>query len=171
MDLMFKLSDLQEFQALDPIISKDCTTLVLVSMPSEVSHQENFYFADPANRFWVLMEILFHMPTATRQEKLELLAVHHIGIWSVIRSCLRYKSREDTMEDIVVNDMQSFLARYPQINRIVCVSHDTMRLLQEADPQAALMAAYVPSPSTDDLWYDSVDQLIPEYAKAFGVVQ
>lgn len=75
------------------------------------------------------------------------------------------------MEDIVVNDMQSFLAQYPQINRIVCVSHDTMRLLQEADPQAALMAAYVPSPSTDDLWYDSVDQLIPEYAKAFGVVQ
>lgn len=166
---MFKLSELQEYTALDPIISEDCTTLVLVSMPSVKSEQENFYFSDSGSRFWPIMSLLFRMPARTREEQMTLLKKNHIGIWSIIKSCLRYFSRDDTMEDIVLNDIESFLDSHPNINRIVCVSHDSMRLLQEADPRAALMAFYVPSPSEDDSWYDSMDQLIPEYAKAFGI--
>lgn len=166
---MFKLSELQEYTALDPIISEDCKTLVLDSMPSVKSEQDNFYFSDSSSRFWPILAVLYKMPAKTREEQMALLQKNHIGIWSIIKTCLRYCSRDDTMEDIVLNDIEAFLKQYPNINRIVCVSHDSMRLLQEADPRAALMAFYVPSPSMDDLWYDNLDQLIPEYAKAFGI--
>ncbi len=169
--MMFSPSDLQEFTALPPIVSDDDTTLILMSMPSVDSHRENFYFADASNRFWPLMSAICHMPAQTREQCMQLLKTNHIAMWSVIKSCLRYESREDTMEDIVLNDMEGFLARYPKIDRILCVGHDTLRLLQEADPAAALISAYVPSPSAADLWYDSDEKLMPEYAKALGVIR
>lgn len=167
--MMFSPNDLQEYTALDPIVSQDSTTLVLMSMPSVDSEREKFYFADTSNRFWPLMGTIYQMPVETREQRLELLSANHIAMWSVIKSCLRYLSREDTMQDIVLNDIPAFLAQYPKIDRIVCISHDTLRLLQEADPQAALMASYVPSTSAADLWYDSIEKLIPEYSRALGV--
>ncbi len=169
--MMFSPSDLQEFTALPPIVSDDDTTLILDSMPSVDSHREKFYFADTSNRFWPVMSAICHMPAKTKEQRRELLKAHHIALWSVIKSCLRYESREDTMEDIVLNDMEGFLARYPKIDRIVCVGHDTLRLLEEADPAAAQLAAYVPSASAADLWYDSDEKLMPQYAKAIGVLR
>lgn len=73
------------------------------------------------------------------------------------------------MQDIVLNDIHGFLQTYPTITRIVCISHDTLRLLQQADPAAAAMAVYVPSTSAADLWYDSVEKLMPEYRRALGL--
>lgn len=167
---MFHFSDLQEFTALDPIISDDCTTLILMSMPGVDSEREKFYFSEPHSQFWPLMSVIYHMPADNREERLQLLNTNHIGIWSIIKSCLRFQSREETIDDIVLNDMKGFLKTYPNITRIVCISHNTMRLLQEADPQAAVMASDVPSPSEDDLWFESVDTLIPEYSRALGVL-
>ncbi|WP_283651380.1 DNA-deoxyinosine glycosylase [Ileibacterium valens] len=166
---MFNDSDLQEYRALAPAIYPDCTTLVLVSMPSVDSEVDQFYFADSSNRFWPVMGAIFNMPSETKEERLAILEQNHVGIWSVVKSCMRYLSREDTMQDIVLNDISGFLKEHPSIKRIVCVSHDALRLLQEADGQAAAIACYVPSPSAADLWYDSVEKLAPEYQKAFGL--
>lgn len=167
--MKYREGGLQEFQALDPIVSEDCTTLILMSMPSVKSEQEKFYFADQSNRFWSLMSTIYKMPVKTKEDCLDLLHRNHIAMWSVIQTCLRYRSREDTMQDIVLNDIPAFLKKYPAIRRIVCISHDTLRLLQQADPHAAAMAYYVPSTSAADLWYDVVDKLLPEYARALGV--
>lgn len=166
---MFDMKELQEFTALDPIVSDTSTTLILMSMPSVEAHKQNFYFADPSNRFWTILSVLYDMPAKTKPQCLALLEKQHIALWSVIQSCLRYESREDTMQDIVLNDIPAFLAKYPGIQHIICISHDTLRLLQEVDPKAAAMAVYVPSASAADLWYDSIESLIPEYAKALGV--
>lgn len=73
------------------------------------------------------------------------------------------------MQDIVLNDIPGFLAAHPAISRIVCISHDTMRLLKEADYSAAAEAVYVPSTSAADLWYDSVEKLMPDYKRALGL--
>lgn len=166
--MMFNRNDLQEYTALDPIVSDRSTTLILMSMPSVESEKEKFYFADSSNRFWHVMSVIYHMPVDTKEQCLDLLSANNIAVWSVIKSCWRYLSREDTMQDIILNDIPEFLARYPRIRRIVCISHDTLQLLQQADPKAAQIASYVPSTSAADLWYDSVDKLIPEYARALG---
>lgn len=167
---MFQFSDLQEFNALDPIISDDCTILILISMPGVDSVREKFYFSEPHSQFWPLMALLCHMQADTQEERLHLLEKNHIGLWSVIKSCLRFQSREGTIEDIVLNDMKGFLNTYPNISRIVCIGHTTMRLLQEAHPQAAVMASDVSSPSEDDLWFESVEKLVPEYSRALGIL-
>ena len=166
---MFKESDLQEYNALPPAIYPGCQTLVLVSMPSVDSEIDQFYFADSSNRFWPVMGAIFNMPCETHEERLAILEKNHIGIWSVVKSCLRYLSREDTMQDIVLNDISGFMKEHPQISRILCVSHDALRLLQEADGAAGALAVYVPSPSAADLWYDSVEKLMPVYNRAMGI--
>lgn len=167
--MMFDETNLQEYTALDPIVYPDSTTLILMSMPSVDSEREQFYFADESNRFWPLMSAIYHMPVQTKEQRLELLKSNHLAMWSVVKSCLRYLSREDTMQDIVLNDIPGFLQEHPAINRIICISHDTLRLLKEADYQAAQEAVYVPSTSAADLWYDSVEKLLPEYQEALGV--
>lgn len=166
---MFENTDLQEYKALDPIVFPDSKILILMSMPSVDSEMEKFYFADESNRFWPLMSAIYKMPVETKEQRLELLKDNHIAMWSVVKSCLRYLSREDTMQDIVLNDISQFLAEHPTIERIVCISHDTIRLLKEADYNAAQEAVYVPSTSAADLWYDSVEKLLPDYKKALGV--
>lgn len=166
---MFNVSDLQEYTALPPAVFEGCETLVLVSMPSVDSERDQFYFADSSNRFWPVMGAIFQMPCETREQRIEILKKNKIGIWSVVKSCMRYLSREDTMQDIVLNDISGFLKEHPGIHRILCVSRDALRLLQEADYNAASMAVYVPSPSAADLWYDSVEKLMPEYQRALGL--
>lgn len=166
---MFDATNLQEYTALDPVVYPDSTTLILMSMPSVDSERENFYFADPGNRFWPLMGAIYQMPVETNEERLEILKKNKLALWSVVKSCMRYLSREDTMQDIVLNDIQGFLKEHPSISRIVCISHDTMRLLKEADYFAAQEAVYVPSTSAADLWYDSVEKLMPDYKRALGV--
>lgn len=166
---MFNESDLQEYTALDPIVYPDSEILILMSMPSVDSENAKFYFADESNRFWPLMSAIYQMPASTQEERLELLKKNRIAMWSIVKSCLRYLSRENTMQDIVLNDIHAFLAEHPGIHRIVCISHDTLRLLKEADYQASQEAVYVPSTSAADLWYDSVEKLLPEYRKALGV--
>jgi hypoxanthine-DNA glycosylase len=166
---MFNTSDLQEYTALDPIVYDNSEILILMSMPSVDSEMDRFYFADESNRFWPLMSAIYQMPAETKEQRLNLLKTNKIALWSVVKSCLRYLSRENTMQDIVLNDIQGFLQEHPTIQRIVCVSHDTLLLLKEADYEASQEAVYVPSPSAADLWYDSVEKLIPEYTRALGV--
>lgn len=166
---MFDGTNLQEYTALDPIVYPDSTTLILMSMPSVDSEREQFYFADPGNRFWPLLGAIYQMPVETKEERLEVLKQNKLALWSVVKSCLRYLSREDTMQDIVLNDIPGFLSEHPAISRIVCISHDTMALLKEADYNAASEAVYVPSTSAADLWYDSVEKLMPDYKRALGV--
>ncbi len=165
---MILFKDLQPCTALDPIIFSDTTTLILVSMPGMESLRTKFYFMDTDSCFWPLMSLIYRMPIVNKEDRLKLLHQNRLGIWSIIKSCLRYKSRDDTLEDLVLNDIQSFLTDYPNINRILCTSHEAMRLLQEVDPKAALMASCVPSPSIYDLWFESIEKLVPEYKKVLG---
>ena len=166
---MYDTTDLQQYTALAPAVWENSQILFLVSMPSVDSENDNFYFADSDHRFWPTLSAVYNMPCSTKEECLQILQQNNLAIWSVVKSCLRHMSRENTMQDIVLNDMAGFLAQYPNISRIICVSRDVEVLLKEADPAAAEMAVYVPSPSAADLWYDSVEKLVPEYSRALGL--
>lgn len=161
-------SDLQQYLSLAPVVYADPEYLILTSMPSVDSHLANFYFADSDNRFWPLLGTIYNMPYATDQERLAICEKNHLAIWSAVKSCLRYLSREDTMQDIVPNNIQGFLSQYPTIKKILCVSRETQHMVQEwiYDPQVQI--CYVPSTSAADLWYDSVEKLLPDWSAALN---
>lgn len=159
---------LQEYTALAPVVFEQPEILILTSMPSVDSHLANFYYADPDNRFWPLLGAIYQMPCQTQSERLAICQQNHIALWSVVKSCLRHLSREDTMQDIQLNNMQEFLNEYPSITRVLCVSHRTENLFNECAYVPNGQVFYVPSPSAADLYYDSVEKLMPEWQRALG---
>lgn len=161
--------ELQEYTSLAPVVYEDPQILILVSMPSVDSHLANFYYADRSNRFWPTLSALYHMPAETEEQQREICKVHHLALWSVVKSCLRHLSEEDTMQDVQLNNIQGFLDQYPTITKILCVSHDAENLVKDAVWDTNVEIGYLPSPSAADLWYDSVEKLLPRYAEALGV--
>ena len=103
-----------------PSIDENCTTIILGSMPSVKSLEQQQYYAHPQNRFWKLMAIFFNegiIPTIY-QERLELLRKNHIALWDSIDSCIREGSLDSAICDEVPNDFKALFAKYPKIKTI-----------------------------------------------------
>lgn len=168
---MMNEENLQKYTALAPVVFNDPKVLILVSMPSVDSHLADFYYADSDNRFWPMLSAIYNMPAVTNEERLSLCRENHIALWSVVKSCLRHLSREDSMQDIVLNDIPKFLGEHPTIERIVCMSRDTQRLVDEEKWAIDVPIFYGPSTSAADLWYDSVEKLVPVWSQSLGVTE
>lgn len=166
---MYDQAGLQQYTALAPLVFPNSKYLFLVSMPSVDSEATKTYFGDPANHFWKVLSLIYGMPIETREEKIALCEKNQIAIWSIVKSCLRHMSREDTMQDIVLNDIQGFLNEHPTIQKILCVSHETKHLLDESNYMGNLEVEYVPSPSGADLYYEEPSKLVPRYKQALGI--
>jgi double-stranded uracil-DNA glycosylase len=104
-----------------PIANQDAKTLILGSMPSIKSLQEQQYYAHPKNAFWPIMANLFNfelsLDYAARCQQLKL---HQIAVWDVLKSCRRHGSLDQHIEpdSMVANDFNSFLKQHDQIQRI-----------------------------------------------------
>lgn len=47
---------------LKPIYNKDSKILILGTMPSVKSRENNMYYAHPKNRFWLVLSQIFNEP-------------------------------------------------------------------------------------------------------------
>ena len=71
-----------------PEYQKDDTILILGSIPSPKSREEQFYYAHPQNRFWRVLATIFNEDTPISiNDKKDFLKRHHIALWDVIASC------------------------------------------------------------------------------------
>ena len=72
-----------------PVIDDKCTSLILGSIPSVKSRENNFYYSNPQNRFWkILSEITGKnfIPMTIDEKKEELLRLH-IALYDVFSTC------------------------------------------------------------------------------------
>lgn len=166
-------SDLQTYTALPPLVFEDSEYLFLMTMPSFDSEARKFYFADSGNHFWKVMAAIYKMPAETSEERTALCKANKIAIWSVLKSCKRHLSQQDTTTDEVYNDMAGFLKEHPTIKKLICVSrmaeHEIDR--ENWNFPADVQVCYVPSPSGADFMYEHLDELVPLYARALDRAQ
>lgn len=106
---------------LPPSIDKNCTILILGSMPGVTSLKTQQYYAHPQNRFWKiifrLLENSTEIPT-NYQKKLTTLLHHHIALWDSIDSCERIGSLDSDIKNEKGSDIISLIAAYPNIKTI-----------------------------------------------------
>ena len=104
-----------------PSINKDCTHLILGSMPGISSLQAQQYYAHPQNRFWPKKTRLLtdqdKVPT-DYHDRLNLLLRHHIALWDSIDTCERSGSLDSAIHDEQGNDFSQLLDHYPSIHTI-----------------------------------------------------
>ena len=71
----------------DPIFDENSEILILGTLPSVKSREQNFYYGHPQNRFWKVIAALFCEPVPERiPEKKDLLLKHHIALDSSIKN-------------------------------------------------------------------------------------
>ena len=94
----------------DPVYDENSRVLILGSLPSVKSREQNFYYGHPQNRFWRLIAALRgeNVPQ-TVTEKTDLLLRSRIAVWDVIAECDIIGSSDSAIRNAVPADIRPIL--------------------------------------------------------------
>lgn len=96
----------------EPIYDENSRILILGSFPSVESRERQFYYAHPKNRFWkVLAGITGVAEPVAIEEKRRLLIERGIALWDVIKSCDIEGSSDNSIRNVIPNDMDVIFRR------------------------------------------------------------
>lgn len=93
-----------------PVWDENSRILILGSIPSPKSRENNFYYAHPRNRFWPVMQSLFNVKLESVSEKKELLLNNHIALWDVLKSCEIDGAADGSIKNPQPNDIKSIIS-------------------------------------------------------------
>ncbi len=93
-----------------PLYDENSKVLILGSFPSVKSREQMFFYGHPQNRFWKVISAVMgaNVPTSI-EEKKQLLHAKHIALWDVIASCDITGSSDNSIKNVVVNDLTEIL--------------------------------------------------------------
>lgn len=101
---------MKQYHNIPPVYNHDSQILILGSFPSVKSREGQFFYHHPQNRFWKVLEALYHYPPLSSiEDKKDFLLEHHIAVWDVIESCDIQGSSDSSIENVFVNDIKSLL--------------------------------------------------------------
>ncbi len=104
-----------------PIAGEDAHILLLGSMPSVKSLEQQQYYAHPRNAFWPIMSELFGINKELKYEqRCENLIANQIALWDVLKVCKRQGSLDQHIESnsMVVNDFNTLFQQQQNIKQI-----------------------------------------------------
>lgn len=149
-----------------PIYHEHSKILILGSLPSVKSREQNFYYGHRQNRFWkVISELFSESLPKTIDEKRDMLLRHDIAIWDVIYSCDIKGSSDSSIRNVTPTDIAS-LIRKTQISHIYCNGKMAGKLYAEfQEKNTGIPAVVLPSTSPANAAY-SEECLIQEWRRA-----
>lgn len=147
---------------LNPIYDQNSKVLILGSMPSTISREYHFYYANKSNRFWKIIETLFSVKLEDNQQKENFLIQNKIALWDVIKSCDIEGSSDSTIKNIVVNDIPMILNK-SNIQCVFCTGKKAYELFKKYF-KIDIEVIYLPSPSSANA-VKSLEELIVDYKK------
>lgn len=103
-----------------PLYNEESTILILGSLPSVKSREQQFFYGHPQNRYWKLIARLFDEPEPTTiEEKKALVLKHHIAMWDTIYSCDIKGSSDSSIKNVVPTDLKAIVDN-SKITRVFC---------------------------------------------------
>lgn len=138
----------------EPVFDENSKILILGSLPSVKSRENQFYYGHPQNRFWRLLAVLFDSEVpATIQEKKAFLLCHHIALWDVIAQCDILGSSDSSIRNVIPNDM-SVILKHASIHRIYVNGNKAYELYEKyCYPACGRKAVRLPSTSPANAAY------------------
>ncbi|MBT8129110.1 MAG: DNA-deoxyinosine glycosylase [Gammaproteobacteria bacterium] len=104
-----------------PIANRHAIILILGSMPSIKSLQEQQYYAHPRNSFWpILTTLLAGKTDLDYEQRKSLLLENRIALWDVLNTCQRKGSLDSSIrnETTIVNDFNTFFKDHSGIEAV-----------------------------------------------------
>lgn len=147
----------------DPIVYDNPKFLVLGSLPSIKSLDNAEYYAHPQNRFWKVLSVVFNESIDTYDEKKEILRKNHIALWDVVKSADRNGSSDSSIRNVIPNEVDKFVLKYPTIEKILCTGTLAYSLCLKYFSNINVEIVKLPSPSPANASY-SIEKLVNIYA-------
>lgn len=96
----------------DPVVDERTRVLVLGSLPGERSLARQEYYANPQNRFWMLMSGVTGVDLVALDyaARLEALLASGVGLWDVVAEAQREGSLDQRIRGHVGNDLPGLAA-------------------------------------------------------------
>lgn len=153
----------------EPVYDEWSRILILGTLPSVKSRENQFYYGHPQNRFWKVIAVLTDETVpVTVEEKKELLIRNRIAIWDVIQSCRIIGSSDSSIQDVVVNDFSRILES-AKIERIYANGGKAYELYRKyALEQAGREIIKLPSTSPANAGY-SLERLCAEWRQRINI--
>lgn len=147
----------------EPVIDNHSNILILGSFPSVKSREVSFYYGNKNNRFFKVLSNIFHEDFyhVDIETKKKLLSKYHIALFDVIKSCDIKGSSDSSITNVVVNDIEDLLQRYP-IKKIIVNGNKAYELFTKYFPN--LEVTLLPSTSSANAKY-SLEELTTIYQK------
>ncbi len=147
---------------LSPIYNKNSEILILGSMPSKLSREKNFYYANKQNRFWKIMEELYNINFSSNNDKMEFLLKNKIALWDVFKEVDIKGSSDSSIKNAKINNL-NIIFETANIKKIFCTGKKAYDFLIK-NSNIKLPIIYLPSPSSANANY-KLNDLIEIYAQ------
>ncbi|MCH5179601.1 MAG: DNA-deoxyinosine glycosylase [Erysipelotrichales bacterium] len=151
-------------QCFEPIYDNNCNILILGSIPSVKSLENNFYYMHPRNQFWKILDAVFYdaQPTFTllvenyrnnksdknREAIKQLLLTNNIALFDVINNCEGKGSLDINIDNKSINTNENEISKILQItNKVFLNGEKAYSLFIKMFPQLKEVAIKLPSTS------------------------
>ena len=133
----------------EPVYDRASEILILGTLPSVKSRENNFYYGHKQNRFWKVLATLLKEPVPdTIEEKKAMLLAHRIALWDVIQSCDIKGSSDSSIKNVQPTDIGMILEK-TNITRIYANGNKAGQLYKRYQfPVTGIEAMVLPSTST-----------------------
>lgn len=132
----------------EPVYDRASEILILGTLPSVKSRENNFYYGHKQNRFWKVLATLLKEPVPdTIEEKKAMLLAHRIALWDVIQSCDIKGSSDSSIKNVQPTDIGMILEK-TNITRIYANGNNAGQLYKRYQfPVTGIEAMVLPSTS------------------------
>ncbi|MEI6578905.1 MAG: DNA-deoxyinosine glycosylase [Eubacteriales bacterium] len=153
------------FHTIAPVYDKNSKILILGTMPSPKSRENEFYYMHPQNRFWrVISELLAAPLPASNDERRDLLVRNRIALWDVLASCEIEGADDSSIKMPVANDLSLIISK-ADIKAIFTTGGKAAQLYKKfCFPKTGIEAISLPSTSPANCRYYTYDELLEEYS-------
>ncbi len=148
----------------EPVYDCNSEILILGSLPSVKSRENNFYYGHPQNRLWKVLAAIFNeqVPKDITQ-KTELLLKNKVALWDVIKSCTITGSSDSSIKNAVPNDIGELISK-THIKRVFTNGKKAYELYQKhCSESTGIDAIYLPSTSPANSGNFSFEDLCREW--------
>ena len=134
----------------DPVVDARTRLLVLGSLPGQKSLDSAQYYANPQNRFWMLMSAVTgrELVALDYPARLQALRAAGVGLWDVVAEAHREGSLDSDIRNRADNDLAGLAASLPLLDTIAFNGATAARLGIKALGALAARYSIVQLPSS-----------------------
>ncbi|MBP3893471.1 MAG: DNA-deoxyinosine glycosylase [Atopobiaceae bacterium] len=139
---------MERVHSFGPVLWPDSRVLVLGTVPSPKSRENQINYGNPRNRFWPVLAALWdETDPKTSEGRHELLRRRHVALWDVLESCEIKGASDASISDPVPNDIARVLALAPICAVFTTGSTATKLYRRLCEPACGVPCTGLPSTS------------------------